>query len=153
MHSKSGTDDGYPIPKGIPMLPSMVKSDDSSSATFSRVEHQKVIVAKFLAIVEDSLDRPLNMEDTSRDIGVASRSLRYALKSILGISPSQFALRRRMDMARDALQRGNCTVKDVARRFGFWEMGRFAISYRKLYGEPPSITLKRASGIGRDHQE
>ena len=128
------------------MISSIVRSAVSNRATFSRVEHLKIIVARFLAIVEDSLERRLNMEDTSRDIGVTSRSLRYALKSTLGISPSQFALRRRLDMARDALQRGNCTVKDVARRFGFWELGRFAISYRKLYGEPPSITLKRASG-------
>ena len=135
------------------MVSSIVESNDSSRTTFSRVEHQKIIVAKFLAIVEDSLDRRLNIEETARQIDVASRSLRYALKRDLGISPLQYALRRRMDVARYALQQGNCTVSDVARQFGFRDLSRFAISYRKLYGEPPSITLKLASGRGRDRQE
>jgi transcriptional regulator GlxA family with amidase domain len=135
------------------MLTSIVASDDISSATISRVEYQKIMVAKFLAIVEDSLERRLNMEETSRKIGVGSRSLRYTLKRSLGLSPLQYVLHRRMDMAHSTLQKGNCTVTDVATRFGFWEMGRFAASYRKLYGEPPSITLKRASGRERDRQE
>lgn len=137
------------LQKGGLMLTSTVESDDTSSATISRLENQKIIVAKFLAIVEESLDCRLNMEETSRQIGVPSRSLRDALKRNLGLSPSQYVLHRRMDMARSALQKGNCAVSDAARQSGFCEMGRFATAYRKLYGEPPSITLKRASGRGQ----
>jgi transcriptional regulator GlxA family with amidase domain len=35
------------------------------------------------------------------------------------------------------------TVSAIATRWGFFEFGRFAGQYRKLYGETPSETLRR----------
>ena len=39
------------------------------------------------------------------------------------------------------------TVTDAAMRFGFRELGRFAVDYRAAFGESPSETLRRASGL------
>jgi AraC-like DNA-binding protein len=114
----------------------------------SGLEYQDAIVTRFRALVEGKLDYRLNVEETSRQVGITSRSLRYACQNRLGLSPSTYILRRRMDLVRRALQQGNCSVGGVARQFGFSQLGRFAVSYRKLYGETPSITLKLAAGGG-----
>jgi AraC-like DNA-binding protein len=127
------------------MISSMIGSDDSSRPASRRLKHQKIIIVRFLAVAEDNLDRRLKMEEASRQVGASSRLLRFTCQAHLGLSPLQYLLRRRMDVARCVLQQGNCMVSDVARQFGFRELGRFATSYRKLYGEPPSITLKLAS--------
>src|SRR5262249_52693524 len=37
------------------------------------------------------------------------------------------------------------SISAIARRFGFGELGRFAATYRALYGELPSGTLRRTS--------
>ena len=41
----------------------------------------------------------------------------------------------------------NNRVAEVADRFGFTHLGRFAGTYRATFGEAPSTTLKRIPGV------
>lgn len=78
---------------------------------------------------------------------VSPSSLEGAFKSITGVSPHSFFLRRRLSQARSVLLRENpaqCKVTDVATELGFSELGRFAVRYREMFGEKPSDTLRRS---------
>jgi AraC-like DNA-binding protein len=53
-----------------------------------------------------------------------------------------------MYLARRALREAATdatSVTDVATRYGFWQLGRFAVEYQSLFGESPSATLRRQS--------
>jgi hypothetical protein len=38
------------------------------------------------------------------------------------------------------------TVTEITNDYSFAELGRFAVSYRRLFGESPSVTLRRSHG-------
>ena len=51
-----------------------------------------------------------------------------------------------MYLARQSLQTADPstrTVTEIATEYGFVELGRFSVDYRSLFGESPSVTLRR----------
>lgn len=104
------------------------------------------IMARFEAVVEANAARPMHLGELCRHLGVPERTLRKCCQEHLGMSPHRYLLRRRIHLARKALLRGNpnaSTVTSIATSHGFWELGRFAVVYRAMFGELPSATLRR----------
>ncbi len=63
------------------------------------------------------------------------------------MGPIRFLSLRRMHLVHRALQQADpstTTVTRLATDHGFWELGRFAVVYRALFGESPSESLRRA---------
>jgi AraC-like DNA-binding protein len=110
-------------------------------------QHQ-TIINRFRSVLAANADIALHIPEISKLVGVSSRTLRLASQQILGVSPLQYLRLRRMYMARLALRNADpadARVTAIATEHGFWELGRFAVQYRALFGEAPSDTLRRNS--------
>ena len=62
------------------------------------------------------------------------------------MGPIRYLTLRRMHLVHRALLRADAssaTVTSIATGHGFWELGRFSVAYRALFGELPSETLRR----------
>jgi len=84
----------------------------------------------------------------SRIVGLSERCLRNAFYDVRGMSPRRRFIAERLDDARRELRDGrpgDTTVTGVATRYGFYELGRFAASYKDAFGETPSATLRGSS--------
>jgi AraC-like DNA-binding protein len=93
------------------------------------------------------IDRPLQVSALSRSLGVSERTLRKLFNEIYGRPPSRHLRMLRLSQVRGALlsARGQLvTVTEIATDFGFAELGRFSVEYRKVFGESPSETLHQA---------
>jgi len=104
------------------------------------------IVARLEEYLKAHGGRALYLTEVCSALGVAERTLRDACKEHLGMGPIRYLTLRRMHLARRALLRSKpseTSVTRVATDYGFWELGRFAVSYRALFGETPSASLRQ----------
>ena len=109
--------------------------------------HHARIMVRFEEVLAENLHRPLRMQQLCDLIVVSVRTFRLCCADFLGMSATRCALLRRLKEVREALRDadpGSANVAEVAHRFGFTELGRFAGTYRTTFGEPPSATLQRA---------
>jgi AraC-like DNA-binding protein len=104
------------------------------------------IMSRFEAFLEANPDRPLYLIEICAAVGASERTLRTACEEHLGMGPIRYLTLRRMHLVRRALQHADpskSTVTRVVTDHGFWELGRFSGTYRTLFGESPSETLRR----------
>jgi transcriptional regulator GlxA family with amidase domain len=107
--------------------------------------HDK-IVERFEAFLAEHPKRPLYLTEICAGIGVAERTLRASCEEHLGMGPIRYLALRRMHQVRKALllaEPSQSTVTRIVTDHGFWELGRFSVAYRALFGEPPSETIRR----------
>jgi AraC-like DNA-binding protein len=106
----------------------------------------RAIINRFEEFLAANPDRPLYLTEICAAIGAAERTLRAACAEHVGMGPIRFLTLRRMHLARRALLQSDptkSTVTGVVTNHGFWELGRFSVCYRSLFGESPSETLRR----------
>ena len=103
------------------------------------------IMARFENALMAHAGHPLTIFEICASIGVPERTLRVCCAEFLGVSPTRYLLLRRLNMARSALRRADpasTSVAEIAREYQFSELGRFAVTYRMIFGEMPSTTLR-----------
>jgi AraC-like DNA-binding protein len=86
-------------------------------------------------------DDPLYVSDLCRAAAVSERTLEYAFKEVMGLTPMTYLIRLRLHRVRQALvaaTHGSTTVSAEALNWGFWH-----------FGELPSDTLRRKPGEAR----
>jgi AraC-like DNA-binding protein len=108
--------------------------------------HHHAIMRRFHENLEQSPNDALFLPEVCAAIGVPGRTLRACCQEYLGMGPKRYLTLRRLHLARQALREmspGSGNVTDVATQYGFWQFGRFSGHYKTLFGELPSVTLRR----------
>lgn len=110
------------------------------------VSHARAVRAAF-KVLEARAGDPIYLAELCQAANVSERTLRSAFQHLYGVSPIRYLQLRRMELVRRALRDADpceTRVSEVAARYGFTNLGRFAMEYRRLYGDNPSQTLRRA---------
>lgn len=131
-------------------------ADDDEREPRSGWRHHSIIIRKFEEFLAENCDRPLHLAEICAAIGASERLLRICCEEHLGMGPIRYLWLRRMHLARRALicaDPAKTTVTEVATYFGFWELGRFATSYRALFGQSPSVCLHASATDRRTAQK
>ena len=120
-------------------------SGEAHENTLARAQHA-IVMHRFRRVVEENPEQPLYIPEICKAIGISSRTLQACCHEHLGMGPKHYLLLRRMHLARRALRHATpdtSSVTEIATRYGFWQLGRFAVEYQSLFGASPSATLAR----------
>jgi AraC-like DNA-binding protein len=147
-------------PDGITLLPQLLRQwrDLVISGLAQAVEHPFVEgvagqpTARRPRTVKRALDamhaepgRPFTAGELAAIAGVGIRVLQESFRQHVGVPPLTYLRRLRLEGVYAELSRANpgeLSVSEVATRWGFSHLGRFAGAYRLRYGVSPSQTLR-----------
>jgi AraC family ethanolamine operon transcriptional activator len=113
-----------------------------------RVSRQQIIRLSMESL-ERSPAEPANVAQLAAAADVSERTLRTAFTEYFGVGPIRYLQLRRLHQVHRALQAAapeETTVSEILVRHGEWSFSRFACSYRTLFGELPSVTLRSTTG-------
>jgi AraC family ethanolamine operon transcriptional activator len=113
-----------------------------------RSESRQEIVERAETLLRAHIGQSLSLGRLCRVLGVKERSLRNAFYAVRGMSPKQAVRNARLHEVRRALQDASVKkgmITHVATDYGFYDLGRFAGTYKAMFGETPSKTLQAAS--------
>ncbi|MFJ4221352.1 helix-turn-helix transcriptional regulator [Curtobacterium luteum] len=102
-----------------------------------------------VAFVDEHAREPITVADVADACGLSERGLQDLFRRRLGVTPTRYLREVRLDRVHLELlvrRSGVVTVHDVAHRWQFAHLGRFAASYRARFGEHPHETLERGRG-------
>ena len=99
-----------------------------------------------LDVIENTPVGLLHLPSVLAQVDVSRRTLEHAFQDRFDISPAAYIKVLRLKALNKALLCGDnkeSTVGGVCRNHGFHHLGQLANDYSKLYGELPSVTLRR----------
>lgn len=105
----------------------------------------QAILRRVMDYITAHEDRPIALTELCATAGCSAKSLQSLFLRTLGETPNRYMRRWRLWRTREALAAADpasANVSSIAVGFGFWELGRFSIAYRTMFGESPSQTLR-----------
>lgn len=88
-------------------------------------------------LIRENLTTPLQIEDVARRVGLSQRRLSEMYRDLFGASPFQCLIQWRLEAARDLLDQGELSVKQVAYSMGYAHVSSFSQAFVRQFGYPP----------------
>jgi AraC-like DNA-binding protein len=85
--------------------------------------------------------------DIACDLGISPSHLIRQFEAVFGITPHQFRIEARLDLAKRLLASGEYSVTDACMEVGFSSLGSFSTLFLARLGETPSAYRRRARAV------
>lgn len=106
-------------------------------------------VSHAVELMRNSPAHPWTVTELAAEVSVSVRSLQEGFRRSMDTTPMAYLRHLRLEKVHEELASaapGTVSVTEVAARWGFVHLGRFAASYHREFSERPSDTLRSAGG-------
>ncbi|WP_158080877.1 AraC family transcriptional regulator [Pelomonas sp. KK5] len=124
--------------------PAMAPAEALSCADGGPRQDDDSLAAIVHAALSDPHDCP-EIADLAERLDVSTGRLVAVFKARYGLSPREHVLATRMARARQLIQRTRSSLLDVALSCGYEHHSSFSTAYRRVYGETPLETRRKAA--------
>jgi AraC-like DNA-binding protein len=95
-------------------------------------------IDRALTYLREHVDEDVDLEGLASSVGLSYPHFRRLFGRMAGVAPHQYHLELRIAHAKELLERGSLSVKQIAARVGFADQYYFARLFKKKTGVPPS---------------
>ena len=113
----------------------LTQSANGSGRTSNPNRDRRVQVVKIL--IEDNFHLRLDLSDMARAVNLSPWRLAHLFKAEVGISPLRYLTLVRLQRARQYLETGFLTVREIAMSVGIPNPSHFTRSFKAAYGSSP----------------
>lgn len=111
----------------------------------------KTIADRARMLVLERSSEPPGIGELANTLGISRRHLQNCFQDAYGVNAGRILRvirlnRVRTDFQQAILHNKKVSIGDVAAEWGFWHWSRFSASYREMFGELPSETMRQLSG-------
>ena len=104
-------------------------------------------ISKALEYINNNLNSVFSLEDICEHISVSKYYLCHKFKKIVGMTVGDYALSRRISVARKYLRSSDMTISEVAEKAGFSSFSYFSKIVKQYEGVTPSEFRKNGSVV------
>ncbi|WP_250475054.1 AraC family transcriptional regulator [Caballeronia sp. GAFFF1] len=88
--------------------------------------------------IEEHLGEKIRLDDIARSAGLSRMHFAAQFRVATGVSPHEYVLRRRVELAKTLMLGSNCNTLDIALQCGFGSQAHFIMVFSRFMGETPS---------------
>jgi AraC family transcriptional regulator len=92
---------------------------------------------RVLELIEAGLADALSLEQLSREAGLNPSHFSRAFKQSMGVPPHRHLVGRRIERAREMLERTDLPILQVALEVGYGSQSHFTTVFRRMIGQTP----------------
>jgi transcriptional regulator GlxA family with amidase domain len=107
-------------------------------------------IAHTVAAMRRRMTEGEDLDGIAAQSGVSQRQLQRLFRRHLGMTPTQYFLKARLQRARHLLQYSTLSVTEIAIATGFASISHFTRRYTELYGRTPTAERGRTPRRGRN---
>lgn len=117
--------------------------------------YDKPLLRRSVEFINTYAGGPIGLADLAHHCGASLRTLQILFRRELDCTITQYILRTRLERAHGMLKAAppGTSITGVALQCGFNHLSQFAQSYRSVFGELPSSTLRRSRWERASYQE
>ena len=100
---------------------------------------QKTVVQETLDYIEKNLERALDLDVISKNVGYSKYYLNRIFAEHTGITIYKYLQNRRLTVAAEKLVRSNMPITQIAYEAGYDTQQSFSFAFKQIYSYPPKI--------------